>query len=95
MSELNSLDEDIANLFDYQRFMELPESTSNGAQLEGAPQQIVVDDVCYRYTNAKKGVLQGVSLQIARGQHVVLVGENGAGKSTLIKIIIDISPDSR
>ncbi|MCA0228673.1 ABC transporter ATP-binding protein/permease [Patescibacteria group bacterium] len=90
VSELNSLDEDIANLFDYQRFMELPESTSNGAQLEGAPQQIVVDDVCYRYTNAKKDVLKGVSLSIVRGEHVVIVGENGAGKSTLVKIIVGL-----
>ncbi len=40
-------------------------------------------------------LLNGVTLQIKRGERVCLVGRNGAGKSTLLKIINnEITPDS-
>jgi ATP-binding cassette subfamily F protein uup len=40
-------------------------------------------------------LLDGVTLQIGRGERVCLVGRNGAGKSTLMKIISgEIIPDS-
>ncbi len=40
-------------------------------------------------------LLEGVTLQIERGERVCLVGRNGTGKSTLLKIMSDeISPDS-
>jgi len=40
-------------------------------------------------------LLEGVTLQIERGERVCLVGRNGAGKSTLMKIISgEIIPDA-
>lgn len=39
-------------------------------------------------------VLRGVSLAVAPGQLVAVVGENGAGKSTLLKILAGtLAPD--
>jgi ABC transport system ATP-binding/permease protein len=40
-------------------------------------------------------LLDGVTLQIGRGERVCMVGRNGAGKSTLLKIISgELSPDA-
>ena len=40
-------------------------------------------------------LLDGVTLQIERGERVCLVGRNGAGKSTIMKIVVgELTPDS-
>jgi ATP-binding cassette subfamily C protein len=51
---------------------------------------IYIDDVSYRYPNHQDQVLEGVSLEIMKGQSVGLVGSTGAGKSTLVDIILGL-----
>ena len=41
----------------------------------------------YPMGHGRKHVLNGLNLQINRGEHVGLLGRNGAGKTTLIKLI--------
>jgi ATPase subunit of ABC transporter with duplicated ATPase domains len=51
---------------------------------------ITIEDLCFSYESgleAKKPVLQQVTLSLNRGSKVALVGKNGSGKSTLLKLI--------
>jgi branched-chain amino acid transport system ATP-binding protein len=43
----------------------------------------------------KSHVLQGVSLQVAQGEVVTLLGRNGAGKTTTLKCIVGVVPPTQ
>jgi CCR4-NOT complex subunit CAF16 len=48
---------------------------------------IEVRDLRFRYRGDPREVLDGVSLTVARGRRVLVIGANGAGKTTLLRII--------
>jgi ATP-binding cassette, subfamily B, bacterial len=49
--------------------------------------QIELRDVHFAYPGQRQEALAGVSISVAPGETVALVGETGAGKSTLVKLI--------
>lgn len=49
---------------------------------------ISFDDVSVRYRADLPLVLQGVSLQVAPGQRIGIVGRTGSGKSTLLRVLL-------
>ena len=54
----------------------------------GTPHAIELRDVSFRYPGQREWALRDVSLTIAPGEKLGLVGENGAGKSTLVKLLL-------
>ncbi len=51
---------------------------------------ITLDDIHWRYTGADKDVINGLSLEIKRGESVAFIGASGSGKTTLIDIILGL-----
>jgi ABC-type bacteriocin/lantibiotic exporter with double-glycine peptidase domain len=64
----------------------------SAARLEG---RLALHGVAYRYSPTSDPVLREVSLEIAPGEMVVLVGRTGSGKSTLARILATLcDPDA-
>jgi energy-coupling factor transport system ATP-binding protein len=61
---------------------------------EGKPVALEMADVWFTYENGSEA-LKGVSLTVARGDFLVILGENAAGKSTLLKLIPGILKPGR
>ncbi|HEY7478034.1 MAG TPA: ABC transporter ATP-binding protein [Actinomycetota bacterium] len=59
---------------------------SPGAELPRGALSVDAEDVRFRY-RAGPIVLRGVSLSIAAGSHVAIVGETGCGKTTFVKLM--------
>jgi ATP-binding cassette subfamily B protein len=51
-----------------------------------------VEHVSFTYPGTERRVLEDVSLHLAPGEVVAIVGENGSGKSTLVKLIAGLYP---
>ena len=57
--------------------------------------RIVADQVTFRYPGCAEPALREVSIEIAAGEVVALVGENGSGKTTLAKVVAGLyQPES-
>lgn len=53
---------------------------------------ITVEDLWFSYPNGSEEVLRGVSLKVAAGEKVGIVGASGGGKSTLTQVLIGLYP---
>jgi energy-coupling factor transport system ATP-binding protein len=57
---------------------------------EGGDPLVIFENVDFRYSDETPYVLQGVNLEIRRGDLIAVLGPNGSGKSTLVKHAIGL-----
>lgn len=72
--------------------MSRPEPASNGAADDAREPVVVLEDL-FQHVGGHC-VLNGVSLQIARGEGLLLIGPNGAGKTLLTRLLVGLDAPS-
>ena len=97
LSAISGMYEDnlyLTNLFEY---LEQPAERHTGTAAVGAipGDGIRFERVGFTYPGAELAALNGVSLHIAPGESLAVVGENGAGKTTLIKLMTGLYTPQR
>ncbi len=83
---------------DYRAFLQLADARQHAAAVAATKRLprpvsftgLSVETVSFRYPTGAYDVLENVSLEVAPGEVVALVGENGAGKTTLVKLICQL-----
>ncbi len=92
LSAVAGMYEDALFLSNLQRFFELPtiaeRPRGTPVSLPPGPHALELEHVSFRYPGKSGWALEDLSLQLAPGEKLALVGENGAGKSTLIKLLL-------
>lgn len=66
---------------------EVPEPDGQLPTPPGASFTVEFKNVCFRYEDADKDTIHNMSLKIAAGEKIAIVGNNGAGKTTLVKLL--------
>jgi ABC-type multidrug transport system fused ATPase/permease subunit len=66
---------------------DMPAEPIGGYQAKPLDSSIMFTDVVFAYPG-RSPVIQGLSFEIKKGEHIALVGASGSGKSTAIKILM-------
>jgi len=80
---------DIGKLANFVHMMDMPERAISQKTNDFA-NGISGENLYFTYPGRKDPALKEVSISIAKGETIAIVGENGAGKSTLMRILTGI-----
>lgn len=93
-TELKTLGDKIGDFFtcyhyieEYYDFFQTETEEDGDKEYKPFQKEISLKDVHFCYCGGNRDALDGVDLNIQKGEHVVIVGVNGSGKTTLSKVL--------
>lgn len=72
---------------EYYDYFTIPTEEDGTEEYRPFQDRISVKNVRFRYSGSGEDALRGLTCEIRKGEHVVIVGENGSGKTTFSKLL--------
>ena len=86
---MGNMNRDIGKVVNFIRLLDMPERIGEKGETDFA-EGIVAENISFCYPGRDTPSIKNVSLNIAAGETIAIVGENGAGKSTLVRLLTGI-----
>ncbi len=86
---MGNMNRDIGKVVNFIRLLDLPERAGEEGASDLA-KGIAAENVSFCYPGRDTPSIKNVSLKIAAGETIAIIGENGAGKSTLVRLMTGI-----
>jgi len=86
---LGNMNKDTGKVANFIRMLDIPERTGISCNTDFT-KGITAEEVYFTYPGRDEPAVRNVSLKIADGETIAIVGENGAGKSTLVRLLTGI-----
>ena len=86
---IGNMNRDMGKVVNFIRLLDMPERTGTEGETDFA-RGVAAKDISFTYPGRDKPAIKNVSLEIAEGETIAIVGENGAGKSTLVRLLTGI-----
>jgi ABC-type bacteriocin/lantibiotic exporter with double-glycine peptidase domain len=75
---------------DFYKFIDQEDEKTGNQKLQSENTDIRMKNVTFCYPNTTQKAIRNLSLDIKKGERVVILGENGSGKSTLIMLLLGL-----
>jgi len=87
--QMGNMNRDMGKVVNFLRLLDMPERTGEEGKTD-LTKGIVAENISFCYPGRDIPCIKNVSLNIAAGETIAIVGENGAGKSTLVRLLTGI-----
>lgn len=86
---MGNMNRDVGKVMNFIHLLDMPERGGEEGELDFT-KGIVAENITFTYPGRDMPSINNVSLTIADGETIAIVGENGAGKSTLVRLLTGI-----
>lgn len=86
---MGNMNRDVGKVMNFIRLLDMQERTGEEGEADFS-KGIVAENISFSYPGREAPSIKEVSLRIAAGETIAIVGENGAGKSTLVRLLTGI-----